>query len=135
MILQWKWRRSANDVKDNAYETPLLIYNRDMDQLMLTINITISKVEKWQLPTMPRRRNDGFRNVDDELGRHHANGYTTHHNGFQQSERPTNGIRFNSIYSKQNLYSLRLLSLHFILKLNICIWFHFHGFFSHGICY
>jgi hypothetical protein len=135
LILQWKWRRSANDVKDNAYETPLLIYNRDMDQLMLTINITISKVEKWQLPTMPRRRYDGFRNVDDELGRHHANGYNTHQNGFQQSERPTNGIRFNSIYSKQNLYSLRLLSLHFILKLNICIWFHFHGFFSHGICY
>jgi hypothetical protein len=52
---------------------------------------------------MPRRRNDGLKNVDNELGRHHANGYTTHHNGFQQSERPTNGIRFNSIYLKQNL--------------------------------
>jgi hypothetical protein len=34
-----------------------------------------------------------------------------------------------------HLYIARSLSFCFILKLNSCIWFHFHGFLSHGIRY
>jgi hypothetical protein len=44
-ILEKRWPRNDTDVKDDPYETPTLVYNREMNQLVVA-NIINSEVEK-----------------------------------------------------------------------------------------
>ncbi len=44
LVLEKKWIRNDIDVKDDAYKTPTLAYNREMDQLVVA-NIINIKVE------------------------------------------------------------------------------------------
>jgi hypothetical protein len=39
-ILLWKWLRNASDVKDDAYETLVLAYNKKLNVLVLVSSIT-----------------------------------------------------------------------------------------------
>jgi hypothetical protein len=50
-ILQQKWPRNSNDEHDNPYKSLILAYNIEMDQLVPTNIITISKVEELISPT------------------------------------------------------------------------------------
>jgi hypothetical protein len=49
-----KWLRNISDVKDNAYKTQVLIYNRELDLLISTSNIIISDVEEENYPPYPK---------------------------------------------------------------------------------
>jgi hypothetical protein len=49
-ILLWKWPRNIFDVEDDAYETPILAYNRKLDVFILASSITGSDVEEESSP-------------------------------------------------------------------------------------
>ncbi len=44
-ILEKRWPRNDTDVEDDPYETPTLVYNREMDQLVVA-NIVNNEVEE-----------------------------------------------------------------------------------------
>jgi hypothetical protein len=45
--------KNASDVEDNAYKTPLLAYNRELNLLVSTNSITRSDMEKENPPPYP----------------------------------------------------------------------------------
>jgi len=45
-ILLQKWSRNIFDIKDDAYETTIFAYNRELDLLVLANNITRSDVKR-----------------------------------------------------------------------------------------
>jgi hypothetical protein len=45
-ILLRKWLRNIFDIKDDAYETTIFAYNRELDLLVLANNITRSHVKR-----------------------------------------------------------------------------------------
>ncbi len=49
-ILLRKWPRNSSDVVNDAYETPILAYNRELDVFVLANSITISNVEEESSP-------------------------------------------------------------------------------------
>jgi hypothetical protein len=49
-ILLQKWPRNFFDVEDDAYKTPILAYNRELDILVSVSSITRSDVEKESSP-------------------------------------------------------------------------------------
>ncbi len=49
-ILLRKWSKNVSDAEDNAYETPILTYNRELDVLVLANSITKSDVEEENSP-------------------------------------------------------------------------------------
>jgi hypothetical protein len=48
-----KWSRNIFDVIDDAYETTIFTYNRELDLLVLANNITRSNVEEKSSPPYP----------------------------------------------------------------------------------
>ncbi len=46
----WKWPKNAFDAKDNAYETLVFDYNKELDVLVLANFKTISNVEEESSP-------------------------------------------------------------------------------------
>jgi hypothetical protein len=46
LILLRKWLKNISNVEDNAYETPIFAYNRELDLLVLANCIIISDVEE-----------------------------------------------------------------------------------------
>jgi hypothetical protein len=48
--LLWKWLRNASNVEDNAYETSLFAYSRELDVLISTNFIIRSDVEEESPP-------------------------------------------------------------------------------------
>jgi len=52
-ILLRKWSRNIFDVIDDAYETTIFAYNRELDLLVLANNITRSNVEEKSSPPYP----------------------------------------------------------------------------------
>jgi len=76
-----KWPKNIPNVEDDAYETLVFTYNRELDLIELASSITISDVEKESSPpyledTMMDSKEE------NEFGGHHFNGYTTVRNGF-----------------------------------------------------
>jgi hypothetical protein len=53
-MLQQKWPRINTYIKDNSYETFVLTYNKEMDQLMPTNSFTTSEREEFNSPTCPK---------------------------------------------------------------------------------
>ncbi len=102
--MQQKWARNNFDVENDAYETLAFAYSKKMDQLISTIIITTSKVEEKSSPPYPKdamtNSEEKMTNLEDTM---HVDNYTTLQNGFQQNERPTNGIQLSLIYLEQNL--------------------------------
>ncbi len=49
----WKWPRNAFDVENDAYETLVLTYSKNLDILILANSITRSDVEEESSPPYP----------------------------------------------------------------------------------
>jgi hypothetical protein len=54
LILFWKWLNNASNVENNAYETPILAYNKELDLRVSASSITISDVEEESSPPYPK---------------------------------------------------------------------------------
>jgi hypothetical protein len=52
-ILLRKWPNNVFDVENDAYETPVLVYNKELDILILVNCIIISNVEEESSPPYP----------------------------------------------------------------------------------
>jgi hypothetical protein len=88
--------------KDNEYETLVFTYNRELDSLILA-NCVIRSLEEEKNSPPHKKCNDEFKKKLKvyfptipwiccyELGRHDLDAYTTIHNGFQRTQRFTNG--------------------------------------------
>jgi len=46
LILLHKWPKNTFNIEDDAYETPILAYNKELDFLVLASSITRSNVEE-----------------------------------------------------------------------------------------
>jgi hypothetical protein len=53
-MLQQKWPRINTYIKENSYETFVLAYSKEMDQLMPTNSFTTSEREEFNSPTCPK---------------------------------------------------------------------------------
>ncbi len=59
-----KWLKNTYDAKDNAYETPILTYNRELDVLAPTNSITKSNVDEESSPPYLK---DALINLEKEM--------------------------------------------------------------------
>jgi hypothetical protein len=62
-ILLLKWPKNVFDTKDDAYETTIFTYNRELDLLISASNITKSDVEEESSPPYPE---DSMTNSEEE---------------------------------------------------------------------
>jgi len=53
-ILLRKWPKNAFNIEDNAYKTQVLAYSKELDLLILAINIIRSDVEEENSPPYPK---------------------------------------------------------------------------------
>jgi len=49
-----KWPKNAFNIEDNAYKTQVLVYSKELDLLILAINIIRSDVEEENSPPYPK---------------------------------------------------------------------------------
>jgi hypothetical protein len=58
------WPRNVFDIEDDEYKTLILTYNKELDSLISTNNITKSLKGKGELTTTHKRCSDKFRRGD-----------------------------------------------------------------------
>jgi hypothetical protein len=62
LLRKWSW--NVFDTEDDAYETPVLTYNRELDLPILASSITRSNVEEDNSPPYPK---DAMTNSKEEM--------------------------------------------------------------------